>query len=134
MKDFKWKVEYSTGNEAIDTQHKKLFTTANSAFSVVEPSKKLDKIKKTILLLSQYTGTHFSDEEQYMTSIKYPKLEEHRKIHTHIVSQLSLLIKKIPTMKIGEIERELAYFVQQWIINHIKEEDKKIFAWLNSKA
>ncbi|WP_458701695.1 bacteriohemerythrin [Sulfurospirillum sp. 1307] len=128
--DLTWNELLSLENTQIDNEHKKLFRIAQSAFSVVSPDKKMQKIKDVLKELINYTKTHFSNEEKYMSSIGYPDLEEHKKQHQQIVDSMYDFTRKLPNMKINEIEKELAHLIEIWFVNHIVYNDKKIAAWL----
>jgi hemerythrin len=90
----------------------------------------MQKIKDVLKELINYTKTHFSNEEKYMSSIGYPDLEEHKKQHQQIVDSMYDFTRKLPNMKINEIEKELAHLIEIWFVNHIVYNDKKIAAWL----
>ncbi|MEA3523422.1 MAG: hemerythrin family protein [Campylobacterota bacterium] len=129
MYELKWNDSYLIGNSEVDAEHKNLFAIAHKALTIVDPSQRKAKIKKMIQELYSYTKTHFSNEEAYMSSIKYPYLKEHMKIHEHIIGLINEFILKLSTMTIMEFEKELAFFVQTLIVNHITTEDKKITLW-----
>lgn len=129
--DLTWDDLYSVGNDRIDKEHKNLFKVAAEAFSVVEPNKKIKKIKTVLEKLLTYTQKHFQHEESFMLSIKYPNLESHKKLHGNIISSMNKFIKNIPNMKASELEKELAHFIKIWFISHIVYEDKKITQWID---
>ncbi|MEA1918956.1 MAG: hemerythrin family protein, partial [Campylobacterota bacterium] len=131
MYELKWNDSYLIGNKEVDAEHKHLFEIAHNALVVVDPSKRKAKVKEMVQELYLYTKTHFSHEETYMKSIKYPYLNEHHKIHEHVIKLMNDFILKLPSMSIVEFERELAFFVQTLIVQHIVTEDKKITIWLD---
>jgi len=67
-----------------------------------------------------------------MQSIKYTGLEEHKEKHKKIILSMNKFVKNLPKMKIVEIEKELAHFIEIWFIAHIVYEDKKISQWINT--
>lgn len=127
--NFSWKHSYSIENSIIDAQHQELFKIASEAFKKIPKTEKMQKIKDTLKQLYEYFKIHFNDEEKYMQEIKYDKLEDHIKIHQNIINNLNDFIKKIPTMNIQEIEETLKDFIEDSLVVHILEEDKKILAW-----
>jgi len=131
MVDLNWNDIYSLSSDRIDKEHKNLFKIAIEAFSVVAPDKKMEKVKTVLQKLLRYTKKHFEHEEHFMLSIKYPTLEEHKHKHKEIMISMNKFIKNLPHMKITEIEKELAHFIQIWFVGHIIYEDKKIAQWIN---
>lgn len=129
MVDLNWNDSYSLGDLHIDKEHKKLFTIAKKAFLAVPPDKKIEKIKTVLAELTNYTKTHFKNEEKFMESISYPGLGDQQRLHHEIIDSMHHFAKKLPTMSMMEIERELAHSVELWFIHHIVYEDKKIAQW-----
>jgi hemerythrin len=127
-----WNDIYSLGNDRIDKEHKNLFKIAAEAFSVVNPDNKIKKVKSVLEKLLLYTKNHFEHEEHFMQSIKYPGLEEHKVKHKKIILSMKSFVKNLPNMKIIEIEKELAHFIEIWFIAHIVYEDKKLSQWINN--
>jgi len=129
MTELKWNDNYLIGNKEVDAEHKHLFDIAHKALIVVEPSKRKAKIKEMVQELYMYTKTHFTNEEAFMRSIGYPQLKEHVKIHKHVIGLMNEFILKLPQMNMIEFEKELAFFIQTLIVQHIVTEDKKITTW-----
>ena len=126
---FNWDNSYSVENTLIDAQHQELFKIASQAFKKVPQEKKMQKIKDTLEKLFQYFQQHFKDEEEYMKEIKYDKLDNHIKIHQTIIKNLNDFIKAASKMTIEEIETKLKDFIEDSLVEHILQEDKKIASW-----
>jgi len=129
MIDLNWNDSYSLGNLKIDKEHKELFTIAKQAFLAVPSDKKVEKIKTVLAELTHYTKTHFKDEEKFMKNIGYPGLGDQQRLHHEIIDSMHYFAKKLPKMRIIEIEKELAHSIELWFIHHIVYEDKKIAQW-----
>ena len=129
MVDLNWNDAYSLGSNKIDKEHKHLFHIAGKAFGVVNPDKKLEKIRTILKELIEYTKTHFDNEEKFMKSISYPELDTHHQAHQKIIISMKNFTKKLPAMSIIEIEKELAHLIEIWFIHHIIYIDKKISQW-----
>ncbi len=75
--------------------------------------------------MTGYVKIHFTFEEDFMGSIKYPDLSPHHKMHTDFreyvqkIHEKDLLHDKINS---GEI----ISYLKDWLKNHILSEDKKI--------
>lgn len=134
MKNLAWKDDYLIGYSSVDKEHKKLFEIAHRAFSAVVGNEKISKIKTIVSELINYTKVHFANEEKYMFSVKYPSLSEHKEQHKKILSSMNEFLKTINQKDINDLEKELAYFIEQWFINHIIFEDKKISQYARKLA
>lgn len=130
---FTWKDDYLLDNKEIDDDHKKLFMIAFKAFSHKDKKEPRKHIKGVILELNQYMKEHFSREEDFMESIGFPLLEEHKALHERIIEQINELIRRIPTMSLDQFERELLASIDIWLVNHIIHEDHKIMCFLETK-
>lgn len=115
-KYFEWKSDYETGDSTIDKQHQYLFKLANSLLVT-----RTSDCKSIIMELYQYTRVHFKDEEAIMEEFKYPSLDDHKKLHTNLISNLNDLTKEFNESE--ESRDDLVAVFGNWIINHILNED-----------
>lgn len=124
-----WKDEYAVGVESIDEQHKQLFVIGNKIYDLLENYLLDDKYDKIVVIINElkgYTKYHFQSEEEYMMSIRYPKLLSHKVEHDDFIA-------KIEETDLNEIDnnqekfiRDLLLFVFNWISEHILQNDKLI--------
>ena len=129
MFNLEWQNSYLVGDALIDSEHKRLFEIARHAKEVVEPSMRKQKVKDEVKNIYDYSKTHFKHEEEYMEHIQYPDIEDHKKEHYHIIELMNVFMKKMPTLSIIELEKELSYFIETTIVGHILLKDKKIAIW-----
>ncbi|ASM40592.1 bacteriohemerythrin [Campylobacter sp. RM12327] len=122
-----WEDSYSINNESIDAQHKKLFELAAVAYNLENKYVSKQQIKDVLNGFFEYMKTHFSDEEEYMLSIGYPKLDEHKKIHNYIIQSMVRLISKIHNT--NDMKEQLGVIAKKWLLEHILQEDMKIESW-----
>ena len=67
-----------------------------------------------------------------MASIGYPELDIHKVHHNQIIKSMGEFTKQLSTMRVVEIEKELAHLVEIWFVHHIVYVDKKISVWLRT--
>lgn len=127
---FSWKNAYSINNALIDAEHQELFCIASEAFKDVPQKEKRRKIIETLNKLFNYFQKHFSNEEEYMKSIKYNKLEEHKTKHINIMENLSDLIRSSTKASIEKTQEDIEDFIEMSLVEHILQEDKKITNWV----
>ncbi|MDQ1263670.1 MAG: hypothetical protein QG559_671 [Campylobacterota bacterium] len=127
-----WDKNYSVGIKNIDTQHQKLFSIVNRLYLLEENSKNLKEELRTILHdFSDYTRTHFQEEEDYMRSIGYDKLQEHIALHEELIDYLNKIIKTPANLNI--IKAKIKVISKRALVHHIINEDIKIKHFLESK-
>ncbi len=119
-----WSDMLSVGNEKIDGQHKWLVENLNSFLMAMMEGEGVNKISEMLGKLGDYVIFHFDDEEKYLKSIDYPKLEEHKVIHKNFVEELeelaTVLMEQGPSPELAIVLQEK---VALWLINHITVTD-----------
>ncbi|MCP5053669.1 MAG: hemerythrin family protein [bacterium] len=134
---FVWNESLSVKRPELDDQHRKLFDLINTYFDAMKEGNAQDIIFDTIQELLNYADFHFSKEEEYFDSFDYEHAEEHKAEHRNFIEK----IKSYKTMlEKGEkkvngklITVELWIFMKDWLINHLKVEDKKYSTYFNNK-
>lgn len=127
--EIKWKSEYNIGDFKIDKEHQGLFIIAQKALALLNknnPKEELGELKKLVFELFSYVGEHFAHEQAYMKEINYPEIKPHIKLHQNMVSMLKSLIDEFNSLKIVQIKEQLCEFINEYFINHIILEDRKI--------
>ena len=119
-----WEESYAVGIKEIDDQHKKLFDLVNKLYDLEDNENIKEDMREILYAFRDYTIVHFKDEEEYMKSIAYPALEEHRKIHEHIIDRLAQVIRTPANLNI--IKTKMRVVAKRILIEHIIEEDHKI--------
>lgn len=126
---FEMKDEFLTGIDMIDDEHRELFRIAQSAMDLYQNefvADKYDHIVEILEELKAYTVKHFADEEAYMESIHYKRLFSQKIEH-------DAFIEKLNEYNLDEIDEnqnetilDLLNFLNDWLVNHILEQDKLI--------
>ncbi len=129
-----WKNEYLVENQKIDSEHKKLFEIARKANSIyLEKDKEKQKTSLGYVVdeLYSYVNIHFTNEEEYMSSIKYPLLQEHRLLHKNLLEMLNFISLNLPMLSVSKSGGKLYDFVQNVFVKHIIEEDTRLVNYIN---
>lgn len=126
---FKWYDSYNIGVDSIDREHQQLFKIINKLFAFQEEEIEGRWLcQEGIKFFQSHALKHFGNEEQYMESIHYPELEQHKQVHK------SFREHTLPALK-EELERtEYAYDSVEhflgvctgWLIGHTMTEDLAI--------
>jgi hemerythrin len=67
-----------------------------------------------------------------MTEISYPESSNHKILHENILEMLKELISNINTLELDQIQKTLQEFIENYIIKHILNDDKRILLWNTS--
>ncbi len=122
MANINWDDSLSTDIPNIDQQHKKLVELINKVSNAMKNSKGNEVLLEVVTELISYTKNHFRYEEQFMESIKYPKLQEHKQVHKMVTEQVSELYEKIKEGKFVS-SVQVSNLLKEWISNHILKVD-----------
>ncbi|WP_082140138.1 bacteriohemerythrin [Desulfovibrio sp. TomC] len=132
MHSLAWNESLSLGIEEIDNEHRKLIDLSNILISSVKTNDR-DIIKKCFHELREYTVTHFSHEEKYMDTIRFPDIEKHRTEHL----ELKLSVKHYQDSIYHQTEidpAEVCNFIKHWLIDHVIYSDMNIKIFVNKNA
>ncbi|NLE90487.1 MAG: bacteriohemerythrin [Dehalococcoidales bacterium] len=122
MANITWDQSLATDIPNIDHQHQKLVELVNKVGSAMKDSMGNEVLLEVVTELINYTKSHFRYEEQYMESIKYPKLAEHKQVHQMVTQQVSELYEKIKEGKyVSPVQ--VSNMLKEWISNHILKVD-----------
>ena len=127
--DIVWNEKFETGNSTIDGQHKHII----ELLSGINASK-LSKAELFGLLgdLQKHLSTHLSDEERYMLEANYPDYESHKANHDKVLEDCrNILTQNASNITASEIGLEFVNYVQNWFLDHYKNEDVKMVEYIN---
>jgi hemerythrin len=131
----KWDSSLEVGYGLIDEQHKQLFAAIYDLIDNCDGTHSGDQLKKSMDFLNTYTIKHFFDEEQIQQKYKYPDFPNHKKLHDgfkEVVKNFShrLILEGASQGLVDEVRKN----IYDWLVNHIKIQDKKLGAHLKSVA
>ena len=124
-----WTDALSVKNESIDDQHRQLFEIADRMFSAVAENNGQNIVESILNELETYTKTHFSHEEELLYKAQFPEYDNHCRIHQKLIKQLEEFKVKIGKKKL-KTAKEVNIFLENWIIKHILDEDKKYIDYI----
>ncbi|BFM41068.1 bacteriohemerythrin [Synechocystis sp. LKSZ1] len=135
-----WLPRYVTGFALIDNQHKSLFHAINALHYAMLSGQGTQLLQATLRALSDYVNIHFATEEEYMRRYQYPDLQDHHRKHQALKAQVEDFNQRAEQMERQGEQREklqlvieISYFLSQWLIDHIDQEDQKMIDFLKQK-
>ena len=127
-----WNSTYNIGVDHIDKQHKIIFKLVNDLHDAIGKLDTDELVGRTLIELVNYSKVHFADEEKYMREIGYPNLNNQINMHKQLNEEIVLMLKKLRRNDPLSI-RQIYAFLQNWLVEHIKVEDKKIGTFVKVK-
>ena len=119
-----WNDALELHNNLIDTQHRILVLLCRKLDIAIKTKAHEQTIHWVVQELKKFTEFHFISEENLMHEIGYPNVDDHSLIHSDLLMQLEMMLAKISHHK--EFPEDLLYFLNQWLIQHLVNEDLKI--------
>jgi len=129
-----WNDNLSVGVATIDADHKKLVSIINELFDAMRAGRGQDALGKILDSLVSYTKTHFAREENFFAQTGYPDSTAHKKLHDDLTRQVLEVQRKYKQGETGILSVEVMNFLKDWLLTHIKGEDKKYGPHLISKG
>lgn len=126
--------DLETGNALIDQEHRELFAAINNLLDACSRGRGRNELEKTAQFLQSYTSKHFADEERLQMQSRYPAYPTHKSYHDAFKKTTEDLMRRLaqngPTVAlVGELNTALG----GWLVNHIKQEDKKLAEYLRGQ-
>lgn len=128
-----WDSRFSVGIPVIDQQHMKLVDYINELHDAMKIGKAKDVLSEIIRNLVNYTNTHFTTEEKYMSTNGYPGFQDHKKEHAEFVNKVTEFQKNFNNGS-SSVSIDIMNFLRNWILNHILVEDKKYVPFFQEKG
>ena len=130
-----WDEDLLTGNALVDMQHQKLFERVSDLVQSCEDGSEIAKLQDTLEFLVNHTIRHFADEEALLIEHGFPCYEEHKAMHEEFKESVdSLVLRFKDSGSSAELSGDVNKTVVRWLVNHIKNEDKKISEYIRSTA
>jgi hemerythrin len=123
----KWSVEYATGVERIDTQHKRLFQMSEDFRAALDEGRGERVYGLLLDSLTRYARAHFGIEEECMEQCRCPAAKENRLAHGEFVDVLAGFHKCYAQRGFDRADAQrLVDFVDQWLAGHIGRIDVQL--------
>ncbi len=119
-----WDDKYCFGISIINKEHKTIIDVVNKAIVAKQYRHNRKIIRGILSEVMEYAKKHFKTEETYMVKFNYPEYPYHKKEHSDF--SLRILGYRIKLSNGDyQILDDIIKFLQEWLVHHIKETDKK---------
>lgn len=129
MARVEWQTCYSVGNQRLDQQHQRIVAMINQLGDAMDTGAERATLMQILSDLAGYTKTHFGEEERMLAESGYPELTEHHERHASLNRQLADFYRTFYTSSRPQTKEVMA-FLQNWLYNHILEQDKRYAPYL----
>ena len=123
-KIFDFEAEFKLGIDTVDGEHAQLVDMLNTVHSLIGEGKKEEAQLYFCQTLSNYVDEHFANEEQFMSSIDFPQLDEHKRVHENFKRTIQDIIPLIASYNDDAFRKALTD-TYTWILTHIGKTDRK---------
>lgn len=131
-----WNSEYELGVPAMDADHRDLMQMCNQFLTLVagqeSPSRLADSLDRLILR----TQAHFLAEERMLDRHGYPALAIHKTEHQRLIRDAQGLSARLRSDQgerdLASIIAETSDFLQSWLLEHIRANDRPYKPFLRS--
>lgn len=124
-----WRDEYNIGVDVIDKEHQRLFKIINKLFAFSNEEKKSQwACQEGIKFFKDHAVKHFTEEEEYMASIHYERLNVHMHIHREF-RERTLPALEEELEQTGYSADSVEHFLgvcAGWLVGHTLMEDRAI--------
>lgn len=129
-----WDDSLSTGNRAIDVQHRYLIDIINELAEAIEQGTTDKSIGKILNLLKYYTVWHFDREEQCMERYNCPAAETNKKAHGYFIRTFEEFQEEYKQSgSSGDIALRMYQELTEWLVKHIKKVDGEMRSCVHTK-
>jgi len=119
-----WDSDWDIGVPELDGQHQSLVSVINDLNQAILAGKDGEVLQDILRRLEDYTRLHFTTEEIYMKSVRFPGFDQHRERHQDFINWLVRFRTDIQSHQLNP--QDLLSFLFGWLIFHIRKSDREI--------
>jgi hemerythrin len=123
-----WNDEFKLGVPAIDAEHKELLDVCNRFLEAVQGHADIPQLADILQTMIDRTRRHFRAEERMLDRHGYPALAAHAAEHDRLLIQAETLKARYADAaqedEIRHLTTETANFLQTWLLDHIRTNDR----------
>ena len=124
IEKYEWDQSISTGDPALDIQHKQFFFALYDFAESLERAEGAKKLKKMLVFLKYYGEWHFGKEETSVACFKCPMACENTNAHQQYMDTIDDLLEQIRDSWTSEALAYSSYKkLTDWLVGHIMKID-----------
>ncbi|GAB6051829.1 hemerythrin family protein [Magnetospira thiophila] len=118
-----WTNDLSVGIEKLDDEHKQIIQMINAFIAAVDESLGIGEIHDRFRDLQKFVYFHFGEEEDMMLQAAFEDLEDHKRHHQDLASQMDALWDKIMLDPVFKSDDGMREWLESWLFRHVKTHD-----------
>lgn len=120
--------QYITGIDEIDGQHREIEEAAQAVVDAAAAKDKWHLVHYILVRLYELLRVHFAVEESVMRIVKFPEIEEHKRVHRELLQAVERLKASTLSPRGGSEDETL---IRQFsLLPHILGHDKKLAEYI----
>jgi hemerythrin-like metal-binding protein len=131
-----WTDEFKLGLPVIDAEHRELLEVCNQFLDAVNNGQAVAELARILEKMILLTRAHFVAEERMLDRNGYPGLVVHKAEHERLLIQAEALLARYRDAaqedEIRSLTLESASFLQTWLLDHIRTNDRPYQPFLRS--
>lgn len=131
-----WTDEFKLGLPVIDAEHRELLEVCNQFLDAVNNGQAVAELARILEKMILLTRAHFVAEERMLDRNGYPGLVVHKAEHERLLIQAEALLARYRDAaqedEIRSLTMETASFLQTWLLDHIRTNDRPYQPFLRS--
>ena len=127
-----WRDEFSTGNAAVDFEHRELIGLINEAYERLEADAPRDEIADFLGEIYARIAGHFALEESVMRSLHYDEYRDHKSDHERLLDDIRDIMEAYDAGTYADIGDELSRRLRDWFVEHFRTKDARLHRMLGS--
>ncbi len=133
MARIEWNTRLATYHPTIDEQHKGLLEAFNALQEALNRGTDKAEVARKLTHLQDFTVHHFRAEQGLMERAGYPRYGAHLALHEELLAQVADVCAAFEEDRVS-MSPTMMGFLEEWLIEHIQDEDVKLADWLRSEG
>lgn len=124
-----WRDEFSTGDPAVDHEHKEMVDLINELHGRLGTDGVTEEqIEEFLGEINLKISAHFALEERMMRKAGYDSYQAHKDDHEKLLDDIREIMISFDTGAYAAFEERLSSNLNDWFTNHFKTHDAKLHA------
>jgi len=128
-----WLMSFSIGNKKIDLEHQQLLNIYNDLVLLINKNGNREEFASILSKMTDYSMSHYKNEEEYMLKFNYPGYKKHREEHKEFVYKVAIYNTELLTINPPN-PIDIIEYIKNWFNNHILKEDLKYEQYKKDKG
>lgn len=134
MPILEWDSKLELAVREMNHQHQQLLDYMNKLYDLNDSGASKNELMRVLNDLGKCTVKHFSEEEAYMSSIKYPKFSSHQSIHRDLLKKFTHHQEQFVNSTEQKLSSDFFLFLRLWLQAHIMGIDRQYSDFVSGKA